>query len=82
MQQKQVLVESTVTTLYAINEQTRGIVEQIIKGKGALTDEHIVQINQETSDAETRYERLTQLYKEMEEVDEKIQEEYQILVGI
>jgi len=73
MQQKQVTIESITVTLYAVNDQTITIMNRIIADEGQLTPEHTHYINEETSDAETRHDRLAQLYREMQSVSASIE---------
>ena len=80
MMQKQVTAESITTTLYAINDQTEGIITRILDEEGALTPEHIQYINEETSDAETRHDQLTQLYHEYESLGDEVESMYTSLM--
>lgn len=63
MESRQNAVVDLAATLYAVNGQTEEILDQIIADGGALTDAHIIAINNATNDAEQRYERLRQEYE-------------------
>jgi len=76
IEHKQEIVADIIATMYAVNGQTEGIIKTIAENNGALTDGHIQQINQETNDAEARFDRLTELYEQLEVIDVELHTAY------
>jgi hypothetical protein len=57
--------------LQAMHAETQGIFEQIIADSGALTPELISRLNNSTAAAEVRFNRLGDLYRDLESVSKK-----------
>lgn len=60
------LVTAITSELMATFDQTAAIVARIIEEEGVLTSEHIGEINQQTGDAEERFDALTEHYATLE----------------
>jgi hypothetical protein len=69
MEQRQVLVNDITATLYAINGHAGEIIDEIIEHDGTLSAEHIIKINEATTMAEQRFDRLQGSYRAFTESD-------------
>jgi len=63
---KRAEISSRITSILSeTNEQTYAIITRILAEKGALSPEHITEINAATADAEKRFDTLAELYAEL-----------------
>ncbi len=73
MRERQAIANDITATLYAINGHVHEIVVEIKQADGALTPEHIYDINQTTDMAESRFDRLQRSYRAFSENDGRLQ---------
>ena len=65
IKQKGIIDEIDVLTK-VITDSTRSIFDRIIEDGGMLTDEHMVSLNNQITEAETRFDKRTSLFSEMD----------------
>ncbi len=74
------LLERTLADLRGANDQTRSILTQVEQDEGILTDDHVISINETTSDAEARFDQLTRHFDELASLATRRNDTYQAFV--
>ena len=64
IKQKAIIDEIEILT-QVITQRTRDIFERIIEENGALSDEHMISLNEQIADAEIQFDKRTNLFTEM-----------------
>jgi len=64
------------SVLSKTNDQTYAIITRILADNGELTQAHIQEINDATTKAEDRFDTLTELYKELIDLKQQIDESF------
>lgn len=77
---RQAFISDISATLYAINGHIDAIAGRVIEEEGALSSDHIAHINEATRDAEERFDRLNNLYRDLKDETEALEAAYQRLV--
>jgi hypothetical protein len=61
---------------YGINTRLENIFRGIIRDHGALTAERILLLNQDLPEAEKQFDRLTESYRKLDDIEKKISTEF------
>ena len=67
--------------LYTINDDGKDVFERIIVEDGALSEKHIVALNEHIPEAETNFDTLSFLYMDLVKIKKEIEKNYQLLNG-
>jgi len=69
-------IEELEELLASMNTQTRSIFERILSDKGEMTSEHVASLNNDLDGAETQYDRLSSIYRELSEKKKSFEEHF------